>query len=223
MKYLLLLTFYLFSHFLYSQVSQAELSNLISPDLEAERYWEYAYRMKDTVTEMRWRIKYLANPNDTNAVYISCKKGEVQTVYKIPRILGGYRTYFVPAFVKETTHCIYFQYGCATSCQAILVFSKIRRKFTDFQKVVEADLNLNLIVRVTDWNTHNNEFELELIDLREYKNYIIMYENYCRAASYKNICVNEVIFSDKQVIIKTTLSAPKNWEKEIKETRVIKF
>ena len=221
MKYFLLLIFLLFSHFSYSQISQTELNSLVSPNLETERYWEYGGRMKDTVTEMGWTIKYLANPMDTNAVYISCEKGKIRTVYKAPHILGGYRTYFVPAFVKETAYCIYFAHGCATDCSAVLAFSKIRRNFTEFERVVKEDLNLDLIVRVTDWNIHNSEFELELIDLAHNKNHIISYQNYCRAASFKNICVDEIEFSDKKVTIKTTLSAPENWEKEIKETRVI--
>lgn len=219
MKYILLVIFTLFTHLSYSQISQAELNSLVSPDLETERYWEYAHRMKDTVTTMGWTIKYLASPMDTNVVYISCKKGETQTVYKVPHVLR-YRTYFVPAFVKETTHCIYFAHGCATDCSAVLAFSKIRKSFMDFRRVVKEDLNLNLIVRFTDWNLNDKEFELELIDLTHNKNYIIRYENYCTGI-FKYGCVDEIIFSDRKVTIKTTLSAPKNWEKVIKETRVI--
>lgn len=226
LKILVLLLFFVNTHLVYSQSNEVNLKYLIRPDFETEEYWEFAYRMKDTVTSTGWEIKYFVKNDDTRFkdVYILCQKDTVRKIHKIPNVLK-YRTYFVPRFSYETAFYLYFEHGCATDCSAILTFSKRNQSFCDFPNLVKMDWKLDLLVRVTDYARKEERklFELEIIDLARNKNHIISYENVCRGANNKIICVEEIKFFYDKIIIKTILSPPQNWEEEIKETKIIKL
>jgi len=134
-----------------------------------------------------------------------------------------YRTYFTPTFSQETEDYIYFEYGCATDCGGVLAFSKNNYTFDTFNRIIELDLNLDLLVLMTDNASHvqTEYFEFEIIDLARKKNYLVSFENICRGVYMQN-CIKEVIFSKQESIVKLLLS-DKEWTKETEQIRIIKL
>lgn len=227
MKFLripLLFLLFLFSHFAYSQSDELEYKDLIRPIFDTEDNFEYASLTKDITTPKGWEIKYFVKNDSTKDrdIYISCEKNGVKTLYFYPKVLT-FRTYFLPTFSQETEEYIYFEYGCATDCGAVLVFSKKDYTFSSFSRIIETDLKLDLLVLMTN-NTYQREtelFEFEVVDLARNNNYLVSFDMICRGI-YKQNCIKEVIFSKNEIIIKLVLS-DKKWTKETEQVRVIKL
>ena len=180
---------------------------------------------KDTVTKDGWSIKYFVKNNSTryDDIYIQCSKGNLIGIFHGENLLQ-YRLYFIPEFVRETNSYIYFTHGCATDCWAILAFSKDNTsKYTDYERVVDYNLDFEQILYVTDRSYKNEEdiYDLALVDLKNNKTHSITYNNLCRSV-YKPSCIDTVIFGQKQVIIKTSLLNIKKEEDTI-ETKIIKL
>jgi hypothetical protein len=123
----------------------------------------------------------------------------------------------------ETNTHIYFTHGCATDCEAVLVFLKEPfAKFKDLQNVIDFNLVLGQVLLVTDSCIENEDkiYDLALEDLSRKKSHKITFNNICGAV-YKPACIDTVIFSKTKVIVKTTLRENLNSEKFVSRTKQI--
>ena len=198
---------------------------LIEINFQDSNYLDLPLYAQDTITKDGWTIRYFVKDDSTryNDIYIQCSKGNLKGIFYGEELLQ-FRRYFIPEFAGETNSYIYFTHGCATDCSAILVFSKDSVKFTDYQRVVEYNLEYEQILYVMDSSYENEEkiYELALVDLTHKKTHRITYSNICMGF-YKPACIDTVIFDKKQVTIKTTLQESFGSEKEISQTRIIKL
>ncbi len=222
---LLLFLFFTTSHLAFSQTSDINFKELIRPDFtDFEGYGRNFSFLKNRTTQTGWKIEYFVKNDSTKYedIYISFQKNEIRKIYLCSNVLK-YRTYFTPTFSQETEDYIYFEYGCATDCGGVLAFSKNNYTFDSFDRIIELDLELNLLVLMTDNASHvqTEYFEFEIIDLARKKNYLVSFDMICRGVHMQN-CIKEVIFSKHEIIVKLLLS-DKQWTKEIKETRTIKL
>jgi hypothetical protein len=220
----LLFLLFIIPQFAYSQSNELEYKDLIRPVFDTEDNFEYASLAKDITTPKGWDIKYFVKNDSTKDrdIYISCEKNGVKTLYFYPKVLT-FRTYFLPTFSQETEEYIYFEYGCATDCGAVLAFSKKNYSFSSFGRIIETNLKLDLLVLMTD-NAYKKEtelFEFEVVDLARNNNYLVSFDMICRGV-YKQNCIKEVVFSKNEIIIKLVLS-DKEWTKETEQIRVIKL
>ena len=221
---LLLFLLFLISQFAQSQSDELEYKDLIRPIFDTENNFEYASRTKDIITPKGWEIKYFVKNDSTKDrdIYISCEKNGVKSLYFYPKVLT-FRTYFLPKFSQETEDYIYFEYGCATDCGAVLAFSKRNYTFQNFSRIIKTDLKLDVILLMTD-NSYTKEtelFEFEVVDLARSRNYLVSFDMICRGV-YKQNCIKEVIFSKREIIVKLILS-DKEWTKETEQIRIIKL
>ena len=197
---------------------------LIAINFQDSNYLDLLMYANDTVTKDGWSIKYLVKDDSTryDDIYIQCSKANWTGIFHGENFLQ-YRRYFIPEFERETNSYIYFTYGCATDCAAILSFSKdSTSRFTDYNCVVDYNLDFEQILYVTDRCYENEDkiYELALVDLKNNKSHNITYNNICSAV-YKPSCIDTVIFGKKQVIIKTSLRKSIEYEDYTTETRII--
>lgn len=208
-----------------NQVLQ-QTGKLIPIDFRDTNYLDLQLYAKDTVTNDGWTIKYLIKDDSTkyNDIYIECSKGSLTGTFQCSDLLQ-FRRYFIPAFSGETNSFIYFTHGCATDCSALLVFSKdSTSRFKDFDHVVDYNINFAQVLYVTDssYENENKIYGLALVDLNNDNTHKITYNNICGAV-YKPTCIDTVVFSKTQVLIRTTLRESIESEKEITQTKTIKL
>jgi hypothetical protein len=199
--------------------------NLIEIDFQSPNYSDLSLYAKDTITKDGWDIRYFVKDDSTrhNDIYLQCSKENLREIFYGEELLQ-FRRYFIPVFAGETNSYIFFTHGCATDCSAVLVFSKESAKFTDYQSVVDYNLELEQILYIMDSSYGYEEkiYELALVDLKNNKTHRISYNNICMDV-FKQNCIDTVIFDKKQVIVKTTLQESFGCEKKISQMRIIKL
>lgn len=189
-------------------------------------YTDLKIWINDTITSEGYEIKYLVREDSTkyNGIYIECRKGNASGLFHGINLLE-YRRYFIPKFIGETDKHIYFSHGCATGCSALLVFPKdTLSNFKEFFHVVDYNKEFGQVLYVTDstYENDNKIYDLALVDLNKNKTHKITYNNIC-GAIYKPTCIDTVIFSKRQVTIKTVLRKSIQTEQEITQTKIIKL
>ncbi|MDB5226029.1 MAG: hypothetical protein JWN78_222 [Bacteroidota bacterium] len=179
--------------------------------------------VQDTITPDGWNIKYLVKNDSTKEsdLYIECSKASIKTLYYRPHFLE-FKEYFIPKFIGETNSFLFFKHGCASDCAAILVVNKKRfSSYTDYQDVINYNINLQQILYVTQKAYKDGRlYDLSLVNLTKNREQNIQYSSICDA-TYKPSCVDTVIFSQNKVIIKTTLRKNINTLETITETKEI--
>jgi hypothetical protein len=197
---------------------------LVQIDYSDTNYYDLRSYIKDTITPGGWKIRYLVKDDSTKYkdIYIECSKDSMKGIFYGSDLLQ-FKRYFIPVFAGETKSHLFLRPGCATDCSAVLTFSKDSTgQFNDYQNVIDYNINLGQILFVTDSCYENEDkiFELGFVDLNRSVTRKITFNQVCMNV-FKPGCVDTVIFSKKQLIIKATLADQSTHMKEIKQTRIL--
>lgn len=209
-----------------SDTLQPEAGQLSPINFSDTLYYDLGSYATDTVTADGWKIKYLVRNDSTKYkdLYISCSKGNKQSIYKADNVLK-YRRYFVPGFEAETKRSIYFSHGCATDCSAILVFSKDSTlQFADYEDVIKSNFQFGQILFVTDSSYKNEEkiYEIALADVDKHKVHKLTFHGVCDGV-YKPACVDTVIFSKTKVSVTVSLRNSIEDTDQTKQTKTVRL
>jgi hypothetical protein len=104
---------------------------------------------RDTLTNDGWKVNFLSSREKKfqSDAFIKYSKGCFSNIVRYEQVLS-FRSYFIPDYVAETDKRLYFEHGCATSCNAISIFSKLSTIFKKTEGVVHQNLGASHFVAI---------------------------------------------------------------------------
>ena len=180
----------------------------------------------DTLTPLKWKIKYYVKNDETinQDIYIKISKKGFENIYKGEHLLE-YRRYFIPTFLSETDDAIIMEHGCATDCAAITLISKNEvNDIETYVHILDFNEERNLLLYFTDstYRHENKMLQIEFIDLEKNKKSTFSLQSICSAV-YKPSCIDTIIYNKHDIEIVTSLRESLDDIEAIQKRHLIKI
>ena len=197
---------------------------LIPIDFRDSNYTDVQFYAKDTLTKGGWSIKYFVKDDSTryDDIYIQWSNKKRSGLYCADAVLQ-FRRYFIPKYKGENDQHLFFTHACATTCKAILTFSKGKDLATrSFVTMIGYHIPNGQVVYVADNDYSDNALEVAVVDLNKKVEKQVSFKNkplYLEADQN----IDSVYFSKNRIKLFATMIdiTDKTGKKMIKESHQI--